>query len=106
MTDAEKKAKELLPCIYGCNEIMFAGMKHFAHSPHCPSGYRPAVAAALAERDAKIAELEKSNNDLLEAIDGALKDRDYYERLACENERQWTAEVERMRALQEKADES
>ena len=55
MTDHDETAKRLLPCHSNC--VGVATQNRNAHHRECPWSFRPAVAAALAERDAEIERL-------------------------------------------------
>jgi len=51
--DADKRAQALLPC--QCDGFLFVdGIKQESHTVVCPAYYRPAVAAALREKDTEL----------------------------------------------------
>jgi len=59
MSDHEATAKALLPCMPMCHKA-FVDDDKIIHMAECPFKYRPAVAAALAQRDMKIAGLRET----------------------------------------------
>ena len=68
MTDKhDEQAKELLPC--DCDGFMYVGSEAVeSHTVICAAYYRPAVAAALREKDAEIERLKIIIEKLREAL--------------------------------------
>jgi hypothetical protein len=78
MDKAAEEAKRLLPCLWAAHGGHPYSQERGKPCECSTCLRRPDITAALRQRDERIAELEADNADLSEAVDGAIKDREYY----------------------------